>query len=132
MTTLDPIDQFLQGSVFAVVGASGNRQKYGNKVLMAYLKSGYRAIPVNPTADEIEGQVVYPNLSAIAEPVHGVSVITPPSVTEKVVREAIDLGIQHIWLQPGAESETAIRIAQEAGVEMLHSGPCLLVALALR
>ena len=61
-----------------------------------------------------------------------ISVITPPPVTEKVVAEAVELGIQNIWLQPGAESDQAIAQAEAAGVNLIAGGPCLLVALAYR
>jgi len=58
-----------------------------------------------------------------------VSVITPPSVTEQIVEEAIKLGVQHIWLQPGAESPDAIEACRNAGINVIHSGPCILVVL---
>ena len=72
------IEQFLNGSPHAVVGASRDRSKYGNKVLRAYLQSDRTVYPVNPTAVEVEGLTAYPDLAALPEAVHGVSVITPP------------------------------------------------------
>lgn len=126
------IQEFLAGDDFAVVGASQNRNKYGNKVLRAYLQNNRTAYPINPVADEIEGLPVYRDLASLPQPPHGVSIITPPAVTERVVEEAIGLGIRHIWMQPGAESERAVSRAEAAGVNVIHSGPCVLVVLRYR
>jgi predicted CoA-binding protein len=126
------IEAFLAGKRFAVVGASNNREKYGNKVLRAYLQNGMESVPVNPAGGEIEGLESYPNLAAIPGEIHGVSIITPPAVTEKVVDQAIELGIDHIWMQPGAESEDAIERAEAAGLNVIAGGPCLLVSLRFR
>lgn len=124
----DPIDSFLAGSSFAVVGASADRSKYGNKVLRSYLQAGRRVYPVNPKLDEIEGQTSYPDLASLPETVHGVSIVTPPAVTEAIVEQAAAAGIRQLWMQPGAESEAAIARAGELGLELIHSGPCVLVA----
>jgi predicted CoA-binding protein len=129
MSSQEKIQSFLAGNRFAVVGASRDRDKYGNKVLRAYLQNGLDAVPVNPSGGEIEELVSYLDLAAIPEPVDGVSIITPPKVTEKVVEQAVALGIQHIWMQPGAESTRAIEIAERSGANVIAGGPCLLVAL---
>lgn len=126
------IDAFLGGSPFAVVGASADRAKYGNKVLRCYLQNGRIAFPVNPSADEIEGVRVFANLRSIPEKVHAVSIITPPPVTERIVEEAGELGIGHVWMQPGAESAKAIRRAKELGINVIASGACVLVVLGYR
>ena len=121
------IDEFLGGDSFAVVGASTDRTKFGNKVLRAYLQAGRRVVPVNPKGGEIEGLQSYPDIASLPEPVHGVSIVTPPAVTEKVVEEAAAAGVRNLWMQPGAESPTAIRKAEELGLNLIHSGPCALV-----
>lgn len=127
--TQTAIDSFLAGASFAVVGASADRQKFGNKVLRAYLASGRRVYPVNPKLDEVEGQTCYPDLASLPERVDGVSIVTPPAVTEAVVEQAADAGLKRLWMQPGAESDKAIARARELGLELIHSGPCVLVAL---
>src|SRR5262245_52222405 len=123
------LEQFFAGKRFAVVGASQDRSKYGNKVLRVYQQNRMEVVPVNPKADEIEGLEAYPDLASIPGEIHGVSIITPPAVTERVVSEAIQKGIKHIWMQPGAESEAAISAANEAGANVIAGGPCILVAL---
>jgi len=127
------IEAFVQGSAFAVVGASTNRAKYGNKVLRVYQQTGRTAYPINPRAQTIEGVTAYPDLQTLADalsgPVHGISIITPPAITEQVMQQAADLGIQHAWMQPGAESADAIRIGEQAGMNVIAGNACLLVVL---
>ena len=126
------IDDFLAGDKYAVVGASTDRAKYGNKVLRAYGQAGKTAFPVHPKADVLEGLKSYPNLSSLPEAVDGISIITPPAITENVVQEAIQTGVRRIWMQPGAESVAAIEAAQAAGIDVIAGGPCLLVAVGYR
>ncbi len=126
------IRAFLDGEAFAVVGASRDRAKYGNKVLRAYLQNGLKVFPVHPRETEIEGLAAYPGLASLPEPVHGVSIVTPPAVTEQVVDQAAAAGIRHVWMQPGAESPEALRRAEALGLEVIAGGPCALVALGYR
>ncbi|QDU69128.1 CoA-binding protein [Engelhardtia mirabilis] len=122
-------DEFLSGEVFAVAGASNDRSKFGNRVLRHYLAHGKRAIPVHPTETEVEGLAVARTLANLPEPVWGLSIITPPRVTERLVEEAAAAGIERIWMQPGAESPAAIARARELGLEVIAGGPCVLVEL---
>ena len=128
-STPEIIDDFLTDGPWAVVGASTNREKYGNKVLRAYIQSGRGAWPINPRADKIEGFTCYPDLAALPEVPRGISIITPPKITEQVVEEAARLGVKFVWMQPGAESERAMEIAAEHGVEAIGDGSCLLVVV---
>lgn len=123
------INAFLAGTPFAVVGASNSREKYGNIVLRRYWQAGRTAYPVNPSATVVEGQPCYPNLAALPSKVHGVSIVTPPAVSASIVDQALQLGIQYLWFQPGAEHEGAIAKAREAGVHVIAHGPCVLVVL---
>jgi len=123
------IQSFLNGSPFAVAGASANREKYGNKVLRCYMQHDRTVYPLNLRESEVEGLKTYPDLASLPEKVHGLSIITPPPATEKLVEEAALLGIQHLWMQPGAESDLAVTRARELGLSVIAGGPCLLVAL---
>lgn len=129
----DPvIDAFLAAPPFAVVGASKDREKYGNKVLRAYLQAGLKVYCVHPRETEIEGQPCYTALDKLPEPPVGVSIITPPKITDQVVRDAIAVGAKGVWMQPGAESDPAIAAARAAGLRVIAHGPCVLVALRFR
>lgn len=129
MSSQENIKTFLAGKRFAVVGASQDREKYGNKVLRVYKQNKLDVVPVNPTATEVEELTAYPDLPSVPGKVDGISIITPPRVTDQVVKQAIALGIKNIWMQPGAESQAAIDLAQHAGANVIAGGPCILVAL---
>ncbi|MEW4490141.1 CoA-binding protein [Thalassoglobus sp. JC818] len=132
MNSNESIQSFLAGDVFAVAGASTERHKYGNKVLRCYLQNDRTVYPVNPNADVVEGLAAFPTLQDLPEPVHGLSIITPPAVTEQIVEDAIQAGIKHIWMQPGAENSASVAAAQEAGINVIAGGPCLLVVMGYR
>ncbi len=120
---------FLAAEAFGVAGASTNRDKYGNKVLRCYLQHGKKAIPVNPRAEIIEGQSCVASVSDLPPEVKSLSIITPPNITEQVVEEAIAKGIENIWMQPGAQSPKAVARCEEAGINVIADGSCLLVVL---
>ncbi len=129
MELSEKIAAFLSGSPHAVVGASQDRTKYGNKVVRVFLQNGRRVFAVNPKETAIEGVPCYPDLASLPEPVHGVSIVTPPAVTEKIVEQAAAAGIKYVWMQPGAESPPALRRAEELGLVAIAGGSCLLVTL---
>ena len=83
--------------------------------------------PINPRADEIEGIKAYADLKSLPTVPHGISIITPPAITESVIDEALELGIGHIWIQPGAEHQGAIEEARNAGANVIAHGACILV-----
>ena len=129
MTDQEKMEAFLDGDCFAVVGASTNRAKYGNKVLRCYLQNDRNVVAINPHESEIEGAAAYHSLSDVPDKIHGISIITPPVITEQIVSDAIEIGIKHIWMQPGAESRSAIEHANDAGINVIAGGPCILVVL---
>jgi uncharacterized protein len=129
LTEQERIKKFLAGKRFAVVGASQDRSKYGNKVLRVYQQNQLDVVPINPGGGQIEGLDAVADLASLAEPVDGISIVTPPAVTKKVVAQALQLGIKNIWMQPGAEDREAIESAEQAGANVIAGGPCVLVAL---
>lgn len=129
MSIQEQINQFLTAGAFGVVGASSNRQKFGNRVLRCYIQNGKRAIPVNPHETEIEGLACVKSVEELPPEVKSISVITPPAVTEQIVPLAIAHGIENIWMQPGAESAAAVALCRAKGVNVISDGSCLLVVL---
>jgi predicted CoA-binding protein len=128
MATLDEkIRAFMSEGPWAVVGASPDRAKYGNKVLRCYQQHGMEVYPINPKASEIEGLKAYASLADLPVKVAGISIITPPTVTEQVVEAAASAGVKRIWMQPGAESLEAVRRAESLGMDVIWGGPCILV-----
>ncbi|MDF2867218.1 MAG: yccU [Gammaproteobacteria bacterium] len=126
------IQQFFTSPAYAVVGASSNRTKYGNKVLRCYMQHHYTVYPVNPNEPVIEGLNTMASITDLPDNVYSISVITPPPITEKIIKQAIAKNIQHIWIQPGAESATAIQDCKMHGIEVIAGGPCILVQLGFK
>lgn len=132
MTIDEQIKKFLSSPAFAVAGASTKREKYGNMVVRCYQQQGKEVVPVHPLEKEIEGLVCVASVAALPPAVKSLSIITPPQVTEKVVAAAIAHGIENIWMQPGAESSSAIELCRTSGVNVIADGSCILVVLGFR
>jgi len=129
MTIQQQIETFLAAPAFGVIGASANRNKFGNKVLQCYLQNGKNAVPVNPNEIEIEGVACAATISELPPEVTSISMITPPAVTAKLVQLAIEKGIRNIWMQPGAEHPEAVSLCRQHGVNVIADGSCLLVVM---
>jgi uncharacterized protein len=126
---MDPesIKSFLNiENVFAVVGASRDPEKYGHRVYRDLLNAGYRVYCVNPNADEVLWKRCFPNLEVLPVKPDMVDVVVPPLITERIVKICERLGITKVWMQPGSESEAAIRFCEENSVDVVH-GVCVMV-----
>jgi len=127
---MDPrIEKFLEAAAFGVAGASTDRNKYGNKVLRCYLQNDRKVVPVNPKADEIEGIRCVDSVKSLPEEVKSLSIVTPPQITEKVVEEAVEKGMENVWMQPGSQSDEAVRLCRNNDINVIADGSCILVVL---
>jgi predicted CoA-binding protein len=115
------IKEFMAQKRFAVVGATDNPQKYGNQIVKNLQKRGYEVYPVNPKLKELEDLKCYASLAEIPVKVDVVDFVVPPGVTEEILKQCKELGLEHIWLQPGSESETAIAFCEENHLKVVHS-----------
>ena len=122
--------EFLRAESFAVAGASTNRDKYGNRVFRALLDSGRTVFPLNPNAETVEERPAFKNLSDLPSVPKALSIVTAPTVTQTLIEEALELGVEHIWMQPGAEHSDASSSARKAGLNVIDDGSCILVLLA--
>lgn len=128
-----PIAAFLAARPFAVVGASPDRAKYGNKVLRCYLQHGLPVVGINPKQDRVEGVPCHRSLREVPAPApQAVSVVAPPAAAASIVQDAIAAGVRHLWFQPGAEEAGAVAAARAAGISVIADGSCVLVALGFR
>ncbi len=125
MVSRDRLDAFIRGQRWAVVGASGDRSKFGNITFRELQRRGKQVYPVNKKTTEVEGETCYPNLAALPEPVDRVLIVVPPDQSESVVKEAAEVGINNVWFQPGAESDAALAYCEAHGMEAI-SGHCIL------
>lgn len=111
---------------WAVVGASNDRNKFGNRIYRDLRAAGYEVYPVNPNESEVEGDTAYASVLDLPVPVKVVDVVVPSWVGQKVAREAAEAGIPYFWLQPGAESEELINNASDLGLNVIHNA-CAMV-----
>ncbi len=125
------IDLFLDSEVYAVVGVSTNKQKYGYKVYESLKAAGYTVYAVNPRFEEICGERCYPDLDSLPRRPDVVEFVCPPSVTEETVKALPGLGVEMVWMQPGAESDEAVSFCRRNGIKALHD-ICVMVEMRKR
>lgn len=112
----------------AILGASADRTKYGNKSVRAHLAQGYDVYPVNPKGGQIEGLTVYTDLASVpVERLDRISVYLPPAVTVAMFTQIAAKGCGELWLNPGSESPAAINEARRLGLEPIQA--CSIVDL---
>jgi len=103
--------------IVAVIGASGDRRKFGNKAVRAFRSQGYTVVPVNPRETEIEGLKAYPSVTDIPGPVDMATVYLSREAGLRVMPEIAQKGIKEVWLNPGADDDGVIAAARAAGLE---------------
>jgi predicted CoA-binding protein len=112
----------------AVVGASTDRSKYGNKAVRAFREAGFDVYPIHPCADEVEGLTAYPTLSALpVERVDRVSFYVPPTIGLRVLDQVGGKSIGELWLNPGAESFELVARAEALGLKVVQA--CSILAV---
>jgi predicted CoA-binding protein len=112
MKASESIKLFLQQPQIAVVGISRNKNKFGNAVYSSLKKKGIKVYPVNPHMTEFDGVRCFHSIETLPPDVKAIFVNTPPESTLKVVKIAINKGIQHMWLQQGTTDDTVINFLQ--------------------
>ncbi len=122
----DLIKEFMAQPKFAVIGATDNPEKYGHQIVLNLKNRGYEVYPVNPRVSEIEGLTCYPALAAIPAKADVVDFVVPPDVTEVILEQCRELGYERIWLQPGSESEAAIKFCHANHLKVVH-GVCVMM-----
>jgi predicted CoA-binding protein len=101
----------------AVIGASADRTKYGNKSVRAHMAQGYDVYPVNPKGGVIEGLKAYPRLADVpVERLTRVSMYVPPAVGLTLIDEIAAKGCEELFLNPGSESDQLFQAALDRGL----------------
>ena len=101
----------------AVIGASANRAKFGNKALRAFEKQGFRVIPINPNESEVEGHKTYASVLDVPDPIDMATVYVPASAGVRVMDDLAKKGVPEVWLNPGADEDAVIARAKELGLK---------------
>jgi len=129
------VEDFLAQKKIAVVGVSDKRETGCNLAYRKFKESGYEVSAVNPRIESFEDDPCYPDLGSIPDKPEGVFILTNPKITDEVVQQCVDLGIQRVWMhcmmgtKPGlaasmtSVSEEAVRMCEENGITVIP-GTC--------
>jgi len=113
----------------AVIGASNDRTKFGNKAVRAFRQQGYTVYPVNLKETEIEGLSAYGNIRDVPVRSQMVSVYLPPQVLLKILPEIAARGCDELWLNPGTESDQVLAEAARLGLNVIQA--CSIVGVGM-
>ena len=89
----------------ALVGASNDKSKFGNRIYRDLRSKGYNVVPINPKDENIEGDKAYTSIQMMEELPDIVNFVVPPPIAMKVAQNAVELGVEYLWFQPGSESD---------------------------
>lgn len=116
----------LEQKVWAVVGATQDPEKYGNKIYRKLKSTGYKVYPINPNYKDIDGDPCYKNLSSLPEIPQVINMVVAPYRGEKIINEAAQLGIKYAWFQPGSIDDELLELTKKLGIQSVQA--CVLVA----
>lgn len=127
MTHQERVQDFLAQKRIAVSGLSRTKDSGAGAVYLKLRDHGYQVFPVHPSAETLHGDQCYPNLGAIPGGVDAVFIMNSPDITEVIVREALDLGVKHVWmhnntLMGSSVSEKAVEACRAANVNVIEVG----------
>jgi len=111
----------------AVIGASSDRRKFGNKALRAYERQGYTVLAINPNEQEVEGHPTFASVLDVPGPIDMATVYVPPEIGVTVMQELAEKGIPEVWLNPGADDEMVVERARELGLKPIQA--CSIIAI---
>jgi len=113
----------------AVLGASTDRSKFGNKAVRAFRAQGFSVYPVNPEETEIEGLPCFPSIAEVPVRPQRVSVYLPPAVVLKALPAIAAKGCDELWLNPGTESDEVLAAAEKLGLNVVQA--CSIVGVGV-
>lgn len=126
MTTKKQIEQFLANEPIAIAGVSRNPKKFGRAVYEELSRKGLKLIPVNPNIESINGTTCYADISHLPEGVNSLLIVTRKDQTAKVVKDALDKGIQNIWIQQSSDTPEAMALLKGKDINVI-SKQCVLM-----
>ena len=113
----------------AIIGASTDRAKFGNKAVRAFVQQGYEVFPVNPKEETVEGLVAFKSIRDVPVRPQMISVYLPPPVLLKVLPDIAARGCDELWLNPGTESDDVISEAERLKLNVIQA--CSIVAVGV-
>ena len=113
----------------AILGASNDRNKFGNKAVRAFQRQGYTVYPVNPKETEIEGLPAFKSIRDVPVRPKMVSVYLPPPVVLKIMPDIAARGCDELWLNPGTESAEVLAEAERLGLNVIQA--CSIIGVGI-
>jgi len=113
--------------VVAVIGASNNRQKFGNRAVRAFVREGYTVVPIHPSEAHVEGLTAYRSVLDVPGTIDMASFYVPPEIGEQVIEEVARKQIKEVWLNPGSESDALVARARSLSIAPIVA--CSIVAV---
>jgi predicted CoA-binding protein len=113
--------------VVAVIGASSNRNKFGNRAVRAFRQQGYTVVPINPHEAEVEGLKTYASVMDVPGTIDMASIYLPPEIGLQVLDDIARKGIAEVWLNPGADSDAVIARAKALQIQPIVA--CSIIAI---
>jgi predicted CoA-binding protein len=101
----------------AVIGASNDRRKFGNRAVRAFRRLGYEVHPVNPHEAEVEGLRSWPSVRDVPRPLDMVTLYVPPRVGITLLDEIAEVRPAELWLNPGSDDDALVEKARRLGLE---------------
>jgi uncharacterized protein len=105
--------------VVAVIGASRDRHKFGNKALRAFRDAGHTVIPINPHETDVEGERTYASVLDVPGPIDMATVYVQPDVALRLLDEFQQKQIPEVWLNPGADDDEVLAEARRRGLNVI-------------
>lgn len=105
----------------AVIGASNDRSKWGNKSVRAFLQRGYTVYPVNPTEPEVEGLKAFRTITEVPERPNMITVYVRPQILLKLLPDIAAKGCDELWLNPGTESDEVLAEAERLKLNVIQA-----------
>ncbi|MBI4484770.1 MAG: CoA-binding protein [Acidobacteria bacterium] len=113
--------------VVAVIGASSDRRKFGNRAVRAFRHQGYTVIPINPHEGQVEGLKTFASVLDVPGPIDMASVYVPPEIGERLMDEIARKKIPEVWLNPGADGDAVIARARALQIQPIIA--CSIMAI---
>lgn len=114
----------------AIIGASADRAKFGNKAVRAFLHAGWTVYPMNPKEKTIEGLACYAHLVEVPQPLRRISVYVPPAVGKKLLTDIAAMAHDELFFNPGSDGDGIIDEAKALGLAPIQA--CSIVNIGLR
>ena len=111
----------------AIIGASSNRRKFGNKALRAFARQGFTVLAINPNESEVEGYRTYPSVLDVPGAIDMATLYVQPDVAVRVMDDIAKKGIPEVWLNPGADDDEVLERARELGLHTIQA--CSIMAI---